>query len=133
MRSGVLVQVAPADPGPNGWGQNIEPLTLLGESSWADVSVMATVTFSDAPAGGAPASALRLRKGEPAAVGPCTAASTRWIFDAVAPGYLSTSKPTPQTCLIVPRCNPDLALIYWDCVARVAVWLPDIHESPVSA
>jgi len=125
VRGGALVQVAPADPGPNGWSENREPYTLLGDAGWADVRAAVTVAFSGAPAGGAPASAAappppaRRRlgaRGEPAAVAPCGDAPTRWAFSAVAPGYLSTAAPAPLTCLNVPGCDAGQDLIYWDCV-----------------
>lgn len=116
VRGGALTQVVPADPGPNAWSKNREPYTLLGAANWTDVTATVSVTFSDAPAGGAPSSALQTRTGEPASVAPCSAASTQWVFDAVAPGYLSTVAPTPLTCLNVPGCDPSMALIYYTCV-----------------
>lgn len=116
VRNGALTQVAPADPGPNAWSKNREPYTLLGSANWTDTRVTVSVTFSDAPAGGAPSSALQARAGEPAAVTPCSATSTRWVFDSVAPGYLSTVAPAPLMCLNIPGCDPGMPLIYWDCV-----------------
>jgi hypothetical protein len=118
VRGGALVQVTPADPGPNAWSANREPYTLLGDANWTDVTAQVGVAFSAAPAGGAPASALppRFTRGEGAGVAPCSAASTRWAFSAVAPGYLSTVAPAPLTCLNVPGCDAAQALIYWDCV-----------------
>jgi hypothetical protein len=51
VRNGSLVQVAPANPGPNGWAANPDPLTQIGGESWTDYTIAATVTFSSATAG----------------------------------------------------------------------------------
>ena len=57
VRGGALRQVVPADPGPNRWTQeDLEPMTLVGDGSLADVVASVTASFA-APAGNASAAA----------------------------------------------------------------------------
>ena len=52
VRNGTLTQVAQADPGPNGWAANPNPLTIMGDENWIDYAIAADVIFSSAIPGG---------------------------------------------------------------------------------
>lgn len=123
VRSGVVQQVVGADPGPNGWVANRDPVTFIGDAAWTDVSARVGVSFSAGPPAGQPA-AVAGGDGEPAGVAPCSppaaaaAAGQSWRFSAIAPGYLSTADSTParSQCLNAPGCSLTDALIYYSCV-----------------
>ena len=123
VRAGVVQQVVGEDPGPNGWVGNRDPVTYIGDAAWTDVAVSVDVRFNGGPPdgqlqAGVPLSRSPLGAGEAAALAPCSpqlAPYQAWAFSAVAPGYLSSSSPSP-TCLNAPGCSTTLPLIYWDCV-----------------
>jgi hypothetical protein len=53
VRGGELHQVVPADPGPNAWVNDNDPISLIGDAGWSDVTITATARFN-ASAAGAP-------------------------------------------------------------------------------
>jgi hypothetical protein len=127
VRHGVLQQVVPADPGPNGWGGNRDPYSLIGDASMADMTVSVSVAFNasfpdrgdGAPPAPAPAPVSAFGGDNPSAtVKACNASSPyqRFAFGAVAPGYLSTVAPAAQLCLDLPGCDPSQPLDFYECV-----------------
>lgn len=108
VRGGALTQVVPANPFPNSWGHDTDPVTIIG-GDFADVVVRVTGTLppaSEAPAGDNPAASLAS----------CNASdpAQRWTFGTPAPEYLSNGVGAAQLCLNVDGCNSDL--IYYTCV-----------------
>lgn len=51
VRGGALHQVVAADPGPNAWVGDNDPITLFGDAGWSDVTVSVTAAFNDSAAG----------------------------------------------------------------------------------
>ena len=125
VRHGVVQQVVPADPGPNGWGGNRDPYSLLGDK-WADVVVQVAVSFDGSfpdRGDGAPPATDADRAGvssgnTAAAVRPCDALSPgqRWQFGKVATNYLSLASSAGSVCLDLPGCDTGAALDYYECV-----------------
>jgi hypothetical protein len=60
VRNGSLVQLAPEDPGPNGWTGNPDPFTILGDETWSDYAISVDAVFSNSAP---PAPPLQRRKG----------------------------------------------------------------------
>lgn len=52
VRNGTLTQVAQADPGPNGWAPNPDPISLIGDENWIDYALAVDVSFSALIPGG---------------------------------------------------------------------------------
>jgi hypothetical protein len=114
VRGGALVQVVPADPGPNAWWKNAEPLTVLGDPSWFNVTVGATATLPPPTAAAAAAAEPGPANGAPAALAPCAPGDPLqvWAPNAPAGGYLSNAAAVQ--CLASLGCKS--ALVYWECV-----------------
>jgi hypothetical protein len=112
VRSGRLTQVAPQNPGALAWSGDADPFTLIGDVSWTDVSVEASVVIGD---GGVerPSSGLALADGAPAMLLPCSAGAPeqRFEWNVSAPGYLSGSG---SECLNAYGCGRDA--VFWTCV-----------------
>jgi hypothetical protein len=124
VRHGVVQQVVGADPGPNGWGGNRDPYSLIGDRV-ADVAVSVDVSFhagapdrGDGAAAAPPAPAVRERN-QLAAVTACNASSPmqRWDMGVISPKYVSLEGDSGGVCLDNPGCGgAGTQIDYWPCV-----------------
>ena len=122
VRHGVVQQVVPADPGPNGWGGNRQPYSLLGDK-WADLFVAVDAAFDggfpDRGDGAPPAPVRERERNQLASAVPCNASSAnqRWDVGAISPKYFSLAGDSGGVCLDNPGCGGDGTQIdYWPCV-----------------
>jgi len=130
VRGGVVQQVVGADPGPNGWGGNRDPYTLIGDKV-ADIEVSIDVAFNAGspdrglgaapePAAPAPAPASAALPGNAlAAVTACNASSPmqQWDLGVISAGYLSLAGDSGGVCLDNPGCGGASTQIdFWPCV-----------------
>ena len=101
----------PPPEGANGWGANWDPLTQVGDETWADYAVTATVRFG---AAAPPAGALAARGPEgPLGLAPCDAADAAQAFLAgPAAGFLQNVKT--HGCIDINGC--DTAVDLFECV-----------------
>lgn len=120
VRNGIMQQVVPADPGPNGWTPNRDPYTLLGDYTWTDITVTATVSFHSGipdPGFGINISPYIIKGDAPLTLQACDVANPlqRWRFGSIASNYLSTDT-SPHYCLDLPGCGLTNTLDLYDCV-----------------
>jgi len=100
VENGVYLQVAAGDPGSNGWGADVEPLTQVGSEEWADYAATVVVRFNATGPYGA-----RARGPDgPLALAPCDAADAAQAFAAgPADGYLRNA--LSGGCMEVNGCG----------------------------
>ena len=101
VRGGALVQVVPADAGPNAWLPNPStPLTMIGDPRMADYAVEVDAAFSPAPAVAAEGSG-------PVYVVPCDAKDPAQVLSRDSPlamNFESLWGGTPA-CITTGGCN----------------------------
>jgi hypothetical protein len=103
VRNGSLWQVTPVDPGPNGWIQNNDPNSIMGDYRWVDYHVSIAFNFTE--------SGLT---NVPGALVPCDTQSAyqQWTYNNPEAGYLVN--PQTSLCINVDGCASDV--IYYQCV-----------------
>ena len=124
VRNGLMQQVVGADPGPNGWTPNRDPYTLIGDATWTDIMVTASVSYHGGPPdpglGKYPSSSSSshsTKDDAPLTLQACDLGNPlqRWRFSSVAPNYLSTDS-SPHYCMDLPGCGLTNTIDLYDCV-----------------
>eukprot|EP00040_Diaphanoeca_grandis_P037435 m.243730 g.243730 ORF g.243730 m.243730 type:complete len:926 (-) comp33818_c0_seq1:380-3157(-) len=108
----VLSQRAPADPGPNAWVKNADPVTLIGDNSWANYTVKAMVkTISQ--------SSVSLSDDSSVVLAPChpTLKGQRWDYGNPDPEYFRNVDT--QLCLNQFGCGRDSKIIEYQCIRGI--------------
>jgi hypothetical protein len=100
VRGEELVQVAWGDPGANGWGSDVDPLTQFGDENWADYNVTSTVRFST----GGPYIKDTGTDG-PLILLPCDATSQAQAFVANVPALGYLRNVATSGCIDVNGCG----------------------------
>ena len=119
VRHGVVQQVVGADPGPNGWGGNRDPYSLIGDRV-ADVAVSVDVAFHAGEPDRGDGEMPRARaRNQLASVVACNASSPnqKWDMGVISPKYVSLAGDSGGVCLDNPGCGGDGTQIdFWPCV-----------------
>ena len=120
---GVLQQMTPTDPGPNGWVANQDPITLVGDLSWTDISVsaLAKLSLPDSPAPPLHESQLATAAEERVAVAPlqllpCLEGVPEqvWVPNTPFKGYFQNAET--KMCLNQFGCGKDVPVIQYRCI-----------------
>jgi hypothetical protein len=112
---GVMRQMAPKDPGPNGWVANQDPISLIGDLSWTDVSVTVHARLNHVGHSsvlvGSEVTPLPLQLLE------CdTKAKTQqWVYNEPYWRYFQNAETS--LCLNQVGCGKDAAVIQYQCEA----------------
>lgn len=119
---GVMRQMAPKDPGPNGWVKNQDPITLIGDLSWTDVSVTVHAKMNDQHRAGSASEHVESEatSAPPLQLLQCdmTAKTQQWAYDKPFQRYYQNKESS--LCLNQFGCGKDVAVIQYNCEAPSA-------------
>jgi len=128
VRNDSLMQVAVGDAVNGEWVTDADPLTLIGDVNWTDISVGITARYIPPNISLIYYRKQRLEDGAPVQLSTCNANSPYqiWHWNITGQGYLSND-PSPgsaaygygsqyQQCLNVYGCGHEM--VFWSCVTN---------------
>eukprot|EP00035_Acanthoeca_spectabilis_P008069 m.148054 g.148054 ORF g.148054 m.148054 type:complete len:699 (+) comp14201_c0_seq3:694-2790(+) len=118
---GVLAQMAPIKAGPNAWINDPDPVTLIGDATWDDITVAVAARLDAAPT---TQPGIGDSTPTPLTMKPCTqTASQRWSLDTPYPQYIENAGA--QQCLNQVGCGKDSPLIVYACLPGLSAGCSD--------
>lgn len=122
---GVLAQVVPHKPGPNAWINDPDPVTLIGDLTWSNVSVFAQArlgtrsTVASGAGSDAASSPVSDNNNVVLTLDRCSPTSPfqEWNMDTPYPQYIENART--NQCLNQYGCGKNAAVITWACVPGI--------------
>lgn len=115
--NGVMKQMAPKDPGPNGWVRNQDPISLIGDLNLTDVKVSVQGRWSTPPRRVSSTGAAWEESPPPLLLRPCEAGSKtqQWVRNKPFSGYIQNVETS--NCLNQVGCGKNSDVIEYNCEA----------------